>query len=168
LKQLTSPIHTLDIKICLFINATEEFFVKHGHWLDASMFAAHHLGCQPNMDALANILGVSQDRCVLSVQIVDDILARWGGLRPLIDICFAFDGNWPANPFGKNPATAVLRGDHRCMQSELLSVGLSPQWWNGSIKLSIACGSTRKLSTSATSCTGSVHLPYMCSFTRAC
>lgn len=80
------------------------------------------------MDALANILGVSQDRCVLSVQIFDDILARWGGLRPLIDVCFAFDGNWPANPFGKNAATAVLRGDHRCMQSELLSVGFSPQW----------------------------------------
>jgi hypothetical protein len=80
------------------------------------------------MNALANILGAPQDRCVLSVQMVDDILARWGGLRPLIDICFAFDGNWPANPFGKNPATAILRGDRRCMQSQLLAVGPYPQW----------------------------------------
>jgi hypothetical protein len=50
--------------------------------------------CLPTMDTLEQILENHLSRCSLSVEMINDILARWGGLRPLINICSAFDGKW--------------------------------------------------------------------------
>jgi hypothetical protein len=55
------------------------------------------------MDTLEQILENHLSRCSLSVEMINDILARWGGLRPLINICSAFDGKWPINPLERNP-----------------------------------------------------------------
>ncbi len=61
------------------------------------------------MDTLADIFDIYPTRSTLSKRMVDDITARWGGLRPLIDICFAFDGDWPSSPLVGNPMVGLVR-----------------------------------------------------------
>ena len=73
------------------------------------------------MESLAAILDARQDRSTLSEGIINDTLARWGGLRPLINICFAFDGDWPTDPLAGNPMAEMVR--------RLPSASQSPSHW---------------------------------------
>jgi hypothetical protein len=59
---------------------------------------------------------------------VDDILARWGGLRSLIDIRFTFDGNWPINSIIGNAVSEIF--SQLCCSDQGVPAAClpSPQW----------------------------------------
>jgi hypothetical protein len=80
------------------------------------------------MDMLEHILDNNLARCSLSVEVINDILARWGGLRPLINICCAFDGKWPTNPLERSPLLALTGGIHPSTKGEQAACKASPEW----------------------------------------
>lgn len=110
------------------MDAIADFDNKHDHrFLDPSDMALH-LNCRPGIDTLANAFDPRPNKRFPSRRMVDDILVRWSGLRPLIDICFAFDGRWPSDSFAKNPMIELA---DRARLSSIFgpcSRGPSPRW----------------------------------------
>ena len=128
LEQLQSPVHIFDIQLCHFIDAIQDFAAKHQDPLQVTANPTSHVKCRPKLDTLANLLDVRQTRRFISTRMADDILARWSGLRSLIDICFEFDGKWPTNPFDRNPVKMMATGARPSGNGGLSACSPSAEW----------------------------------------
>ncbi|ERF68798.1 hypothetical protein EPUS_06242 [Endocarpon pusillum Z07020] len=125
---LQSPVYISDIKLCHFIDAIQDFVAKHPDPLQVIANPDSHVKCRPKMDKLADLLSVRQTRRFVSVCMVDDILARWSGLRLLVDICFEFDGKWPTNPFERNPVKKMVTAARSSASGGLSVCSPSAEW----------------------------------------
>jgi hypothetical protein len=102
--------------------------MKHGESLYIHDPFGTHVQCRPTMETLADIIGARRARPTLPVDMVDDIVARWGGLRVLIDLCYFLDGNWPSDPFGENPLLRFMNRGQSRKNQDAHGLVPSPDW----------------------------------------